>query len=133
MIINYTYLNNIKFKNNAFLILVSILIVILLIIMSALDTFSTYTIYAKYNNDFLEILLPIKNSDVVKNNSRIKINDKIYDYKVDHISELYEDNYINYQNYYIDIPLKFKNNEVVKVTFYYKKEKIIKKVIDFIL
>ena len=40
---------------------------------------------------------------------------------------------LHYQNYEITVPVKFKNNEVKKITFYYKKERMIKKILKLIL
>ena len=63
----------------------------------------------------------------------LPLNDKTYNFSISSISEIFNENYINYQNYEITVPVKFKNNEVKKITFYYKKERMIKKILKLIL
>ena len=62
----------------------------------------------------------------------MEINNNEYSYKIDNISNLLNDNYQNYQVYTLKTNINLKENEVVQITFYYNKEKIIKKILKII-
>lgn len=130
---NYYKLKNIKYKNNTLIIIFFGIVGILLFLLIFLQSYDNFVTYASFNG--INFIVPIKleNSDIISEANILKIDDKTYNFSISNISEIFNENYINYQNYEITVPVKFKNNEVKKITFYYKKERIIKKILKLIL
>lgn len=130
---NYYKLRNIKYQNNVIIIIFTGIICILLFLLMLLKCYDSFVTYASFNG--INFIVPIKleNSDIISDANILKIDDKTYNFSISNISEIFNENYINYQNYEITVPVKFKNNEVKKITFYYKKERMIKKILKLIL
>lgn len=85
-----------------------ILIIILLISLYIVFTYKYQTYYiskGKIIDNKLELLVSIDDLSYINNNSKLKIDDKIYIYKVDSISnELYVDEfYNNYKYVYLKV------------------------------
>ena len=76
--------------------------------------------------NYIIMLLKPSDKNSVLNNIMLLENDSLK-------KEINELSNINYQNYEITVPVNFKNNEVKKITFYYKKERMIKKILKLIL
>lgn len=128
----YESLINIKVRRGKFIFL-SILIVLSMIIVSYfIKGFDTYNTYGVSDGQDIYIDIPIRYSKAVKNNSYIKIDGKKDNLSVLDISQLQQMGQINYQTYHIDVKESFEVNEVVEVTFYYNKQRIIKKIIKLI-
>jgi len=90
-----------------------ILIIILLISLYIIFTYKYQTYYiskGKIIDNKLELLVKIDDLSYINNNSKLKIDDKIYIYKVDSISnELYVDEF--YNNYkYVYLKVEYLNN-----------------------
>lgn len=127
----YEQLLKIEYKTPILLICIICIFALVIILSFLLETYDVYTNNAIYN-DYLLISVPIENSDAVINGEYVIINNKKYTYKVMEISELKVNSYQNYQDYKLWINTEFKQNEVLKITFYYDKEKIYKKIVDVI-
>ena len=130
---NYYKLRNIKYQNNAIIIIFTGIICILLFLLMVLKSYDSFVTYASFNGISFIVPIKLENSDIISDADILKIDDKTYNFSILNISEIFNENYINYQNYEITIPAKFKNNEVKKITFYYKKERMIKKILKLIL
>lgn len=130
---NYYKLKNIKYKNNALIIIFFGIVGILLFLLIFLQSYDNFVTYASFNGKNFIIPVKLENSDIISKANILKIDDKTYNFSISSISEIFNENYINYQNYEITVPVKFKNNEVKKITFYYKKERMIKKILKLIL
>ena len=130
---NYYKLKNIKYKNNTLIIIFFGIVCILLFLLIFLQSYDNFVTYASFNGENFIIPVKLENSDIISKANILKIDDKTYNFSISSISEIFNENYINYQNYEITIPVKFKNNEVKKITFYYKKERMIKKILKLIL
>lgn len=130
---NYYKLRNIKYKNSTLIIIFFGIVGILLFLLIFLQSYDNFVTYASFNGENFIIPVKLENSDIISKANIIKIDDKTYNFSISSISEIFNENYINYQNYEITVPVKFKNNEVKKVTFYYKKERMIKKILKLIL
>ena len=130
---NYYKLKNIKYKNNTLIIIFFGIVGILLFLLIFLQSYDNFVTYASFNGKNFIIPVKLENSDIISKAKILKIDDKTYNFSISSISEIFNENYINYQNYEITIPAKFKNNEVKKITFYYKKERMIKKILKLIL
>ena len=130
---NYYKLKNIKYKNNTLIIIFFGIVGILLFLLIFLQSYDNFVTYASFNGKNLIIPVKLENSDIISKANILKIDDKTYNFSISSISEIFNENYINYQNYEITVPVKFKNNEVKKITFYYKKERMIKKILKLIL
>lgn len=129
---NYVYLKNISYKNHLLLFILIEILLLFSLLSFNLKVYSTFTIYGVFQENGFLINIDLKNSDIITKGKRIKIDDNIYQYKIEKISEVYSRDINNYQDYKIKVDLKLRENEVRKITFYYKKEKIIKKIIDYI-
>ena len=128
----YDYLLNIKYKN-CFLSLISLIITVITLILSCfLFTYDKYTTIGIWQNDSIIIDIPVNNSDAVVKGKFIKIDKTNYLYNIKSISKLEKDNYLNYQTYEIDVSQKFLNNQIINITFYYRKQRIIQKIIKII-
>ena len=130
---NYYKLKNIKYKNNPLIIIFFGSVGILLFLLIFLQSYDNFVTYASFNGENFIIPVKLENSDIISKANILKIDDKTYNFSISSISEIFNENYINYQNYEITVPVKFKNNEVKKITFYYKKERMIKKILKLIL
>lgn len=130
---NYYKLKNIKYKNNALIIIFFGIVGILLFLLIFLQSYDNFVTYASFNGKNFIIPVKLENSDIISKANILKIDDKTYNFSISSISEIFNENYINYQNYEITVPVNFKNNEVKKITFYYKKERMIKKILKLIL
>ena len=130
---NYYKLKNIKYKNNTLIIIFFGIVGILLFLLIFLQSYDNLVTYASFNGKNFIIPVKLENSDIIRKANILKIDDKTYNFSISSISEIFNENYINYQNYEITVPVKFKNNEVKKITFYYKKERMIKKILKLIL
>lgn len=130
---NYYKLKNIKYKNNTLIIIFFGIVGILLFLLIFLQSYDNFVTYASFNGKNFIIPVKLENSDIISKANILKIDDKTYNFSISSISEIFNENYINYQNYEITVPVNFKNNEVKKITFYYKKERMIKKILKLIL
>ena len=130
---NYYKLKNIKYKNNTLIVIFFGIVGILLFLLIFLQSYDNFVTYASFNGKNFIIPVKLENSDIISKANILKNDDKIYNFSISSISEIFNENYINYQNYEITVPVKFKNNEVKKITFYYKKERMIKKILKLIL
>ena len=130
---NYYKLKNIKYKNNTLIIIFFGIVGILLFLLIFLQSYDNFVTYASFNGENFIIPVKLENSDIISKANILKIDDKTYNFSISSISEIFNENYINYQNYEITVPVKFKKNEVKKITFYYKKERMIKKILKLIL
>ena len=130
---NYYKLKNIKYKNSTLIIIFFGIVGILLFLLIFLQSYDNLVTYASFNGKNFIIPVKLENSDIISKANILKIDDKTYNFSISSISEIFNENYINYQNYEITVPVKFKNNEVKKITFYYKKERMIKKILKLIL
>ena len=127
---NYYKLKNIKYKNNTLIVIFFGIVGILLFLLIFLQSYDNFVTYASFNGENFIIPVKLENSDIISKANILKIDDKTYNFSISSISEIFNENYINYQ---ITVPVKFKNNEVKKITFYYKKERMIKKILKLIL
>ena len=130
---NYYKLKNIKYKNNTLIIIFFGIVGILLFLLIFLQSYDNFVTYASFNGKNFIIPVKLENSDIISKANILKIDDKTYNFSISSISKIFNENYINYQNYEITVPVKFRNNEVKKITFYYKKERMIKKILKLIL
>lgn len=129
---NYHSLLNIKYRFLIFNYVTIAVIIITLILMILIFTYSSYSTMGVYSGDEIIINVPLENSDAVMKGNYLMINDHKYNYKINEISSLQELNYVNYQEYHIKVNNTYKQNEVLEITFYYKKQRVIKKLLEII-
>jgi hypothetical protein len=101
-------------------------------ITNIITTYNVYNTKALFINNSIILNVELGNSDIINNSSYLKIDNKKYNYTIKSISDIKVDNFINYQEFQIEVNNCFIENQVLDITFYYKKEKIIKKIIDII-
>ena len=129
---NYDYLLNIRFKYFSISIVIIGILMITLLLSIFIKTYTSYQTLGIYMQGVIVVSVPIENSDAVNNGDYLTINGKQFKYKIEDISELQVVNFNNYQDYYININKNFRNNEVVKITFYYDKQIVLKKIMEII-
>lgn len=129
---NYFRLKTIPYKNYLLIFIISGILLILLFLSFNLKVYSSFTVYGVFQKNSILIPVDLKNSDIIVKGKKIKIDNNVYQYKIEQISEIYTKDANNYQNYKIKTNLNLMENEAKKITFYYKKERLIKKIIDFI-
>lgn len=129
---NYNYLQKMPFKKNIFILLVLIITLFMLIIAFKKEAYDTFHTYAIFNDNTLEVNIPIENSDAVEE-SFFKISNQEFSTKVLEIGDFNEVNKINYQTYFLEfINDKYQNKKILEMTFYYNKQRIIKKIMKII-
>ncbi len=131
----YSDLLEVPFLKYRWLTLILGVILLLIILASLFSSYDTYYTYGTYQNNSFYIDIPIDNSDAIKNGYFLKTPKETYEYDIKEVSELKNYNDVNYQTYIISFPSKEKyiNNEIEKITFYYKKQRIIVKIFNVIL
>ena len=92
-----------KIYNTSLIILTIILVVIYIIFTYKYQSY--YVIKGKISNNELELLVNINDIKYIKNNKSLTIDNNIYSYKLNHISnELFiDENYNNYKYIYLNI------------------------------
>lgn len=82
----------------------------------------------------LIVAVPVAYSDTLKTGDTVVISNQNYHYTITSISDIEANlmQQINYQNFTIKINNQYPQNQILKITFYYNKEKIIKKVIKLV-
>ena len=129
---NYASLNYLTYKEHVLLIFWFIIIITSFVISFNTKAYSSYKTYGIYLDNHLYVDIPIDNSDAVKKGIYLKIDDQKYDIEIEEISDLQVEGNINYQTYSLKSFTEYKNNQVVEITFYYNKQRMIKKIINLI-
>ena len=129
---SYASLNYLTYKKHVLLIFLFIIIITSFVISFNTKAYSSYKTYGIYLDNHLYVDIPIDNSDAVKKGIYLKIDDEKYDIEIEEISDLQVEGNINYQTYSLKSFTEYKNNQVVEITFYYNKQRIIKKIINLI-
>lgn len=129
---SYNYLLSLQNKKHSLIIICAIFINIIFVLLITIGVYDSYDTLGVYDGNHLLLKIQQDNSDNIINGDFIKINNKELNYQVKGISELKVENYINYYEILIDVNENFEKNEVIKITFYNNKEKLMKKIIDFI-
>ena len=129
---NYASLNYLTYKKHVLLIFLFIIIITSFVISFNTKAYSSYKTYGIYLDNHLYVDIPIDNSDAVKKGIYLKIDDQKYDIEIEEISDLQVEGNINYQTYSLKSFTEYKNNQVVEITFYYNKQRMIKKIINLI-
>ena len=123
---------NIKYRQFILISIVVILLVICFILGFSLESYDKYMTYAVYNENNLQISVPINKTNNVINSDYILIDKQKYSFSINYISNIEVENMVNYQNIYLNNGEKYLDNQVLKITFYYNKQRIIKKIINVI-
>lgn len=129
---SYASLYYLNYKKHILLIILFIIIITSFVISFNTKAYSSYKTYGIYLDNHLYVDIPIDNSDAVKKGSYLKIDDEKYDIQIEEISDLQVEGNINYQTYSLKSFREYKNNQIVEMTFYYNKQRIIKKIINLI-
>ncbi len=133
MINTYQRLLHISYHNYTIIILLLLVLSGLTFYIFNQDLEDHLNLIAVSDGNNLLVQVPITYSDTIKG-AKLKIKNKDTFYTIAYISELKYDEtaQINYQIYALETDNKYVENQIVNVSFYYNKEKIIKKVIRLI-
>jgi len=116
--------------------IILILILLIFIYITTIYKYQTYLITkGKINDDYLELLVDIKDIKYLSTTNELIIDNKIYNYKIISISEkLYVDElYNNYKYVYLEVNnLNNINNYVYEVKFKKENKKIIYYIKDYL-
>ncbi len=129
---SYVSLYQIPYKKHILAIFLIIIFISSMVISFRLKAYSSFKTYGVFIDNHLYVDIPIDNSDAVNKGTYLKIDDYKYDFKIEEISDLQVEGSINYQTYSLKIMKEYQNNQVVEITFYYDKQRIIRKIIDII-
>ena len=112
----------------------SLILTILSIYICQNSLYDRLDLVAISDGDNLIVAVPVTYSDTFKTGESIALGKETYHYSITSISEMQVDltQQLNYQNFSIKIDKKYPQNQILKITLYYNKEKIIKKVIKLI-
>ena len=129
----YQSLLNINYHNYLVLLITVILLMIILVLSISLYSYDKCNYVGVFNENQIFVNVLYNNSDAILKGTYMVIDKKQYKYVIKNISDLMIDNQINYQVYTIDFKdNSLMNNEIINITFYYNRQKIIKKIINFI-
>lgn len=127
---SYHDLLNIRYKLFFKILLIVIIMLLFFIKISFKEVYDVYNCYGYIINKNLMVNIPIDNPDTINKLEYIKVNDVKYDKNIINISPILLDqaSLTNYQEITMDIAKNYAENQVLKVTFYYNKEKVLKKI-----
>lgn len=121
---------NISYKSRVKFCLVLGIILGVLLYVSGKVTCDVYNTYGYILDNELIINIPTNYPDTINNMEYIKVDNKKYEGKVINISEvkLDSESLINYQEVKFATNIDAVDNQVFKVSIFYNKEKVIKKI-----
>lgn len=121
---------NIPYKGRVKFCLVLGIILGVLLYVSSKETCDVYNTYGYILDNELIINIPTNYPDTINNMEYIKVDNKKYLGKVINISEVKLDaaSLINYQEVKFATNIDVVDNQVFKVSVFYNKEKVIKKI-----
>ena len=130
--VNYRTLLNIKYQQFILISTVVIILIVCLILALCLESYDRYTTYAVYKDNNLQVNVPINEIDNVLKSEYIMSDKQAYSFSINYISDLEIENMVNYQYIYLNNGVKYLDNQVIEITFYYDKQRLIKKIINII-
>ncbi len=129
------YDSNIKFiyskpKPSTVVILFYMIFLNLVIILALTkEVYSKIQVKGIVTNSNIVIPTTLDNISKISISDKLKIDSKEYKFKILNYSELYTEGNVNIQDVIINSDVKNKkDNQVIDITFYYNKEKLIKKI-----
>lgn len=132
---SYNYILQIK-NNNYFIIYTMVTILLITLGLSFLiKSYDSLCLLGYWQNNELIINVPLDNSDVVYNETKVNIESSNYEFNIKDSQLLFDENLTNYQQFILKIKdknINYKNNQITKVTFYYNEQRIINKIINLI-
>lgn len=126
---NYHDLLNIRYRSLNKIIVLLIISVGVFSYIASREIHDVYHTYGYINNKNLVLNVPITNPDTLNKLEYLSIDNKKCSGKEVSVSEIFldEKNLINYQTVTIKLDKKYPENRVLKVSIYYNKEKVLKK------
>lgn len=127
---NTEELLNIPYKTFKLIFVITFLLIMVLISILNIKVYDVYNTYAYYENSNIVLNIPITYSDTIINTEYFKITDKKYDFHVMAVSDVLLDSktMVNYQEVIVSVSDVYPEKAVVKVSIYYNKEKVWKKI-----
>ena len=122
----------IKYKKPINIVIVVIVIFIIVTLLLNKKIYDVYNTYGVISNNNLIVNIPINYSDTIVNGTKIKIENDYYDLNIISISNLLVGEGINYQEVRLKIEDEYQENMILKITIYYNKEKVLKKLMKLI-
>lgn len=122
----------IKYKKPVSIVIVIIVIFIVVIWLLNRKIYDVYNTYGVISNDNLIVNIPINYSDTIVSGTKIKVENDYYDLNIISISDLLISEGINYQEVRVKIDNVYQENIILKITIYYNKEKVLKKLMKLI-
>jgi len=126
-VFNEIFINKIINKKKIIIVELIFIITICLIIAFFNNYYSYYSNEGEYKEGYIRTVINIKDMDIITTKKEIRINDEIYSYKVNGISE---EDYISsgyiYKEVYLEVnDLKRVNNDYIKYKIIKDKETIL--------
>ena len=107
-----------------------ILIILSFLFLLNYKSYSKIHIKGIVSNNKIIVPTSTYNISNIKNSKKMKIDNRLTNFKIYEFSEIYNDGNINLQDVVIQVDFKNKlENEVVDLTFYYNKDYIVKKIL----
>ena len=94
-----------------------------------------YQIKGIGKDDYLSILVPVDNIEIIGSNNKLYIGKDKYNYRIEKISEVVQEGTLFYQNVVLDVDLKNKNfidNNVVELKFVIQEKTILKYIFNLV-
>lgn len=120
---------NMKWKWHKKLLVIFGLFLIMTLFLLSRDVSDIYNTYGYVVNSNIVFNLDLEHTDILNKKNYIKVNGDVCDLEVLDIGDIQvdRDNLINYQEIVLDGYQSDYENQVVKLTIYYNKEKVWKK------
>ncbi len=131
---NFSYMDllNIRCKKMIVVLFVLLFLIIVFVLSLKFKVHDTYKISGVYKERSIVLTVPLEKTDYVSNADYLYIDGNKYTYKVLSFGEIFVSD-IPYQEISIRPNKVLEENEVVEFTFYSNEEKVITKIIDFLV
>ena len=113
-IFNDLFINKIVNKKSIIIVESIFIITICLIILFFNNFYSYYSNYGEYKDGCIKTIINSKDIDIITSKKEIKINNKIYSYKVD---EIKEEDYISGESFFKEVYIKVKDLDKVNNSY----------------
>lgn len=130
----YEELLNIPYKRWYILLFIVTIMLILSVALLFVPIYDVYNTYGYFQDGNLVLNIPTSYSDTILNGQYYKIGDDKYEIEILYIGDMMVDSsyMFNYQEIILTSSLDYPQNLVVEVSIYYNKERLLKKVANFL-
>ncbi|MFI3260560.1 MAG: hypothetical protein R3Y13_02485 [bacterium] len=125
---SYSDLLNIEYKKYISLIIFIVLFIIFIYFTFVTYAYSSNELKGVYDGEYIVLAYDVDVLDIKEDEIFLEIYNKKYFFEIVYFDDVYLYGDKHYQNVYISVDESFILNEVIDLTFFYSRERIIKKI-----